>query len=85
MTLPNNPTAQGWQEGLLLVIAIDISLTLIPIIRIVYDEFKELVMIRVGAKAMGLKGKDDIVANTPADAQLDTSNAVESRSPVSRN
>jgi hypothetical protein len=42
-------------------------------------------MIRVGAKAMGLKGKDDIVANTSADAQLATNNAVESRSPVSRN
>jgi len=41
-------SAFGNQDGYLLVMAINISLTLLPITRIVYDEFKELYMIKVG-------------------------------------
>ena len=47
-------TSYGWQNGYWLVIAIDISVTFIPIIRIVYEEFKELRMIKTSVKAMGL-------------------------------
>jgi sugar phosphate permease len=50
-------THWGWQEGYLLIIAIDISLTLIPILRIVYDEFKELKMIKTSVLAMGLQSR----------------------------
>ena len=67
--------AYGWQDGYLLVIAVDISLTLVPILRIVYDEFKELIMIRIGKKAMGLDQKDEVTLNK----------ALESQSPISQN
>lgn len=56
----------GWQDGYLLVIAINISLTLIPILRIVYDEFKELYMIKVGKQAMGLS-KPAATPSSPKD------------------
>jgi sugar phosphate permease len=44
----------GWQYGFFLVVSIDISLTLIPILLIVYKEFKELIMIKNSKKAMGM-------------------------------
>jgi len=42
----------GWYNGFLLVIAIDISVTIIPIMRIVFEEFKELKKIKESKKAM---------------------------------
>jgi hypothetical protein len=44
----------GWYNGYLLIIAIDISVTIIPILKIVYEEFKELKMIKESKKAMGI-------------------------------
>lgn len=49
----------GWQNGYLLVIAIDISVTIVPILKIVWEEFKELHVIKESAKAMGLDKKTD--------------------------
>jgi hypothetical protein len=44
----------GWYNGYLLVIAIDISFTIIPILKIVYEEFKELKKINDSKTAMGI-------------------------------
>ena len=46
--------AYGWQSGYLLIIAIDITVTVLPIMKIVYDEVRELLMIQKSAAAMGL-------------------------------
>ncbi len=45
----------GWQYGFWMIIALDCCLTVIPIIKILYDEFHELVKIKNSRKAMGLK------------------------------
>ena len=44
----------GRYNGYLLVIAIDISITIIPIMRIVFEEFKELKKINESKRAMGI-------------------------------
>lgn len=43
-----------WYNGYWLIIAIDISVTVIPIIKIVYEEYKELEKIKNSKKAMGI-------------------------------
>lgn len=45
----------GWYYGYWLIIAIDCCITIIPIMRIVYDEFKQLIKIKNSKRAMGLK------------------------------
>jgi sugar phosphate permease len=45
----------GWYNGYWLIIAIDCCITVIPIMRIVYDEFKQLIKIKNSKRAMGLK------------------------------
>ena len=45
---------RNWQYGYLLVIAIDISVTLLPILRIVYSEFLELKKIRATKNAVNM-------------------------------
>jgi MFS transporter, OPA family, solute carrier family 37 (glycerol-3-phosphate transporter), member 3 len=44
----------GWQNGYWLIIAIDCTITVIPILKIVYEEFKEIVKIKKSKLAMGL-------------------------------
>lgn len=48
-----------WQYGYLLVIAIDISLTIIPISRILFDEFSEILRIRKTEKIMTVQENSD--------------------------
>jgi len=50
----NTQAKFGWYYGYWLVIAIDCSVTVIPILKIVYDEIKDLVKIKNSAKAMGI-------------------------------
>ena len=44
----------GWQNGYLLVVAIDITITAFPILKIVYEEYKELKIISKSKKALGM-------------------------------
>lgn len=44
----------GWYYGYWLIIAIDCCITVIPIMRIVYDEFKQLIKIKNSKRAMGI-------------------------------
>jgi MFS transporter, OPA family, solute carrier family 37 (glycerol-3-phosphate transporter), member 3 len=45
----------GWYNGYLLVVAITVSVTALPILKIAYDEIRELRKIRYAEKVLGLQ------------------------------
>lgn len=52
--------AWGWSKGYWLIIAIDCCITVIPIMKIVYDEYKEIVKIKKSKIAMGINSTPKI-------------------------